>query len=1280
MSRKKKAKIVISKEHIDMVQPLYDVTTTILCRRSLYFFMQEFWDEVSNDTFKSNWHLKLFCNELQTIAERVSQNKPKEYDLIVNVPPGTTKPVWEEMDVLFSNGEYKPLKDVKKGDSIINMMGAPCFVEDVHEQGLQPCVKIDTMGGRTLYVANDHPILTTRGWVNGEDIQRDDVLALMHTPQIVGTSKRGLDEFRLAGYLIGDGSVSSNNCSICGIDQDYLNDLIACLNRLSFGYHKFIDKNGVTVVQLKKKSKEGISPRQWIRDIGIAGKTSKTKNIPAFVWKGTDEQVIAFLSAYFHCDGCISYRDKGKRNILISMTTISKELAIGLQRLFLRLGIAMKLRVRMQKKGFAYNRGLTNYKYYQVESTDQDTASRFLERMDIKGYKFEKLKGFSPQKKTFEQEFWPDIVKEVNQCGLLPCRCLTVSAGHSFIIDGVVVHNTTTFMIMFPVWCWINWFWMRFITASYSSALSLESAEYSRDLIRSSKFKRLFPELTIKQDKDTKSNFKIIKTSQGKIELGGNRYSTSVGGTLTGFHGHILLVDDPLDPNRAASTIELANANRWIDQTLSTRKIDKSITPTIMIMQRLHECLHPNTRIWTQNGFTEVINIKRWEKVLTSGGWQNVLAINNRPYKGKIIGLKVSGHPEIPWLTANHRVYTAKGWINAGDLTKRDVLLFPLPNKKKKTAVEIKKLWPALPYKEKTPKTIKQTFNGNEKRVPYIELKKLVDGGWTSKQMADYFGFATRQMIDLYIAKYKIVRKNALTVKSDLLLDPDFWRLVGYWVAEGSLVRGRRKINNSVRFSFGNKDGKLIVDAVNILKKYGFNPTITDNKNNSFTLFCVSYQLALFFEMFGIGAKNKKIPEWMLSLPIEYIQQFIKGYWLGDGCIARNYARFTSISVELLTGIQRLLLQIGIVSSIYKGKIPIEPCIIKTGPGKGRRIKGKHNPYELRVARKDIDAKLWKIGLADIAYTKKTVNKIKDGYLYVKILDILEKDYIGAVYDITTPTHDFLVGLTMLHNSDPSGHLLAKQKANLKHISLPGEIRNYRKSLKPDSLAKNYVDDLLDPKRMSWDVLKDMEADLGQYGYSSQIGQSPTSPEGGMFKVAMLSVVENLPSPTNLTGMVRAWDKAGTFGGGAYTVGLKLYRYSSGRYIVVDVVRGQWSSEERENIIRTTAEADGRDVSIVIEQEPGSGGKESAEATIRNLAGFNCLAERPTGDKAFRADPVSVQVNNGNVSMLRGDWNFTFTEELRNFPFSTYKDQTDAFSMAFHFLTKKKRAGMLFNR
>ena len=152
---------------------------------------------------------------------------------------------------------------------------------------------------------------------------------------------------------------------------------------------------------------------------------------------------------------------------------------------------------------------------------------------------------------------------------------------------------------------------------------------------------------------------------------------------------------------------------------------------------------------------------------------------------------------------------------------------------------------------------------------------------------------------------------------------------------------------------------------------------------------------------------------------------------------------------------------------------------------------------------------------------------------------------------------------------------------------------------------------------------------------------------------------------------VRYWDKAGSEGVGAFTVGVRMHKLANDTLLIDDVIRGQWASEERERIIKQTAQADGQNVIIGIEQEPGSGGKESAEATIRNLAGFSCFKECPTGDKIFRADPFSVQVNNGNVQMLVGDWNHTYTEELRFFPFSTYKDQVDASSGAFNRLTGK---------
>ena len=180
-----------------------------------------------------------------------------------------------------------------------------------------------------------------------------------------------------------------------------------------------------------------------------------------------------------------------------------------------------------------------------------------------------------------------------------------------------------------------------------------------------------------------------------------------------------------------------------------------------------------------------------------------------------------------------------------------------------------------------------------------------------------------------------------------------------------------------------------------------------------------------------------------------------------------------------------------------------------------------------------------------------------------------------------------------------------------------------------------------------------------------------------MFKTDRI-VIDDQPHETRMKKRVRFWDKAGTAGGGAYTVGALLGIDSDDRYWVLDIVRGQWDSSERERGIEQTAHLDGKKVVIGIEQEPGSGGKESAESTVRRLAGFRIRVDRPTGDKAWRADPFSSQVNGHNVSIARADWNNIFLEELRFFPASTYKDQVDAASGAFNLIASiPKKVGAL---
>jgi|LSQX01.3.fsa_nt_gb predicted phage terminase large subunit-like protein len=253
-----------------------------------------------------------------------------------------------------------------------------------------------------------------------------------------------------------------------------------------------------------------------------------------------------------------------------------------------------------------------------------------------------------------------------------------------------------------------------------------------------------------------------------------------------------------------------------------------------------------------------------------------------------------------------------------------------------------------------------------------------------------------------------------------------------------------------------------------------------------------------------------------------------------------------------------------------------------------------------------------------------------------------------------------------LHENDPAGYLLSKNK-NIKHICLPALQSD---KISPPDLKKNYIiDGLLDGKRLSKEILEQKRIEMGDYAFAMQYMQEIVPKAGSFFDVSKLLTINNIDEK-EIIRKVRYWDKAGTHQAGCYTVGVKMAMLKNRTYAVLDVVRGQWEASEREKIIRQVAELDGQQVTVFIEQEPGSGGKESAESTIRNLAGFRCIADRPTGDKISRADTLAVQLNAGNVSMLRAEWNNEFKREFEFFPYGKFKDQVDATSGAFNMLVK----------
>jgi predicted phage terminase large subunit-like protein len=120
----------------------------------------------------------------------------------------------------------------------------------------------------------------------------------------------------------------------------------------------------------------------------------------------------------------------------------------------------------------------------------------------------------------------------------------------------------------------------RIICISYAEALARKHANDCRAVMHSSLYKRLFPKTGISGKKDTELEF--------ATSLGGSRLATSVGGTVTGRGGSLIIIDDPMKSQDAMSETVRESINHWIGHTLLSRLDNKTKDSIILVMQRLH--------------------------------------------------------------------------------------------------------------------------------------------------------------------------------------------------------------------------------------------------------------------------------------------------------------------------------------------------------------------------------------------------------------------------------------------------------------------------------------------------------------------------------------------------------------------------------------------------------------------------------------------------------------------------------------------------------------------
>ncbi len=152
--------------------------------------------------------------------------------------------------------------------------------------------------------------------------------------------------------------------------------------------------------------------------------------------------------------------------------------------------------------------------------------------------------------------------------------------------------------VCFPAWMLGRNPSEKIICASYANSLSEKLSVDTRQLMQSPFYRAVFPGTILHATRQAREEFATTKT--------GYRLATSVGGTLTGRGGNLIIIDDPLKASDAYSEAARNSCLDWYKTTVQSRLNNPKTGAIIVVAQRLHQQDLPG-------------------HLLESGGWETLI-------------------------------------------------------------------------------------------------------------------------------------------------------------------------------------------------------------------------------------------------------------------------------------------------------------------------------------------------------------------------------------------------------------------------------------------------------------------------------------------------------------------------------------------------------------------------------------------------------------------------------------------------------------------------------
>ncbi|ORB14747.1 replicative DNA helicase [Mycolicibacterium moriokaense] len=255
---------------------------------------------------------------------------------------------------------------------------------NVFYSGHKEVFKLRLASGREVEATANHPLMTFDGWTPLGELKVGDRLAVpRRVPEPVQTHRLPEDEVVLLAHMIGDGSCVKNQ-PIRYASIDELNLATVSSAARHFGMEPARDDYAaarVTTLRLPAPYRLTHGKRNpiaaWLDGLGLFGKRSYEKFVPAEVFALPNDQVALFIKHLWATDGSVWWDAKNDR-ARIYYGSSSRRLIDDVSGLLARVGVFGRVK-RVRKAG--YRDG------WHLHISGAENQLRFLRHVGVNGMK-----------------------------------------------------------------------------------------------------------------------------------------------------------------------------------------------------------------------------------------------------------------------------------------------------------------------------------------------------------------------------------------------------------------------------------------------------------------------------------------------------------------------------------------------------------------------------------------------------------------------------------------------------------------------------------------------------------------------------------------------------------------------------------------------------------------------------------------------------------------------------------------------------------------------------